>query len=406
MDKNMRTRHLHALRRAALLPLLALPIGLSACGSDDNSPTITCGEGTVQIGTLCAPEDSLASCGPGTAKTDGSCLPEMTLDCGPGTMQIDGSCLPETIITCGPGTRLDGDTCKLADQEWVYLPFEAGEQVTVLQGFQNAFSHYGSSAYGVDFSVPEGTSVMAARGGVVIAVKEDSNQSCIEPQCESLSNFIIIDHGDGTFGHYGSLQQSGAEVDPGDVVCAGQRIGLTGSTGRTNTSQLHFSITNNRLMTLPVAFEELRERTSGVPFRLIRMTSENSPDAACLSAASTPPDDLDALLSSCGGDTMLDRGVLIDSPTRCAMVPRDEPIPLTGQVLTDTRALAVYRYSDTQNKWLFDCVRTDDQGRFSTTITWPSADHSGTHSWLHIAATPDECDRWESWALSAQIWFK
>jgi murein DD-endopeptidase MepM/ murein hydrolase activator NlpD len=51
-------------------------------------------------------------------------------------------------------------------------------------------------------------------------------------------NFIIIDHGSGVFSMYAHL--SAFKVKPGDMVQAGQTIGLAGKTGRVTGPHLHF----------------------------------------------------------------------------------------------------------------------------------------------------------------------
>ena len=61
-----------------------------------------------------------------------------------------------------------GDKDAVHDDDHLYaLPYASGKSYRVLQGYGSRFSHTGLEAYAVDFDMPEGTPVHAARGGVV-----------------------------------------------------------------------------------------------------------------------------------------------------------------------------------------------------------------------------------------------
>jgi murein DD-endopeptidase MepM/ murein hydrolase activator NlpD len=129
------------------------------------------------------------------------------------------------------------------DEAHVYrLPYASGESFRVLQGFGSRFSHTGLEQFAVDFRMPEGTPVHAARGGVVARTEESNDTGCWEDGCGQYANFIVVLHDDGTTGEYYHLQQNGALVEPGDRVEAGQMIGLSGNTGHTTVPHLHFAV--------------------------------------------------------------------------------------------------------------------------------------------------------------------
>ncbi len=130
-----------------------------------------------------------------------------------------------------------------ADPEHVYrLPFAKGQSFHVLQGFGAGFSHTGLEYYAVDFAMPEGTPVHAARGGQVARIVEHNTRGCWEDGCGRFANYIVVLHDDGTTGEYYHLMQNGALVEPGDRVEPGQRIGLSGNTGHTTMPHLHFAV--------------------------------------------------------------------------------------------------------------------------------------------------------------------
>ncbi len=83
---------------------------------------------------------------------------------------------------------------------------------------------------GTDMAAPKGTSVMAARGGVVTFVGYAGGYGLL----------IIIKHDDEYSSYYGHLSSS--RVSVGQQVGMGQTIGGVGSTGRSTGNHLHFEI--------------------------------------------------------------------------------------------------------------------------------------------------------------------
>ena len=61
------------------------------------------------------------------------------------------------------------------DTSYVYqLPFKKNTDKLIVQGYFSSFSHRNRAA--LDFKMKRGTSIFAARGGIVIRVKEDGNK--------------------------------------------------------------------------------------------------------------------------------------------------------------------------------------------------------------------------------------
>jgi len=128
---------------------------------------------------------------------------------------------------------------------YVYaLPFAAGETHDVIQGFNDSFSHHGDDAYAVDFAMPEGSTVRAARDGIVVAFNDRATGAALDPifRRRDHANWIAVLHSDGTLGEYWHLQPGGVRVQVGQRIARGDVIGLSGMTGFTSTPHLHFEV--------------------------------------------------------------------------------------------------------------------------------------------------------------------
>jgi murein DD-endopeptidase MepM/ murein hydrolase activator NlpD len=123
------------------------------------------------------------------------------------------------------------------------MPFGPGRYV-VMQGPRGTFSHNAGSGSenAVDWTVPEGTIVCAAREGRVVGVKQDSNIGGADRSFRPFANYVIIKHADGTFAEYVHLQKDGTMVQMGDEITVGQPIGLSGQTGFASKPHLHFDV--------------------------------------------------------------------------------------------------------------------------------------------------------------------
>ncbi|MDD4855816.1 MAG: M23 family metallopeptidase [Sulfuricurvum sp.] len=129
------------------------------------------------------------------------------------------------------------------DDTYLYsLPFAAGTTVRVGQGYNGGLSHKGLSAYAIDFTLPVGTSVYAAREGEVVGVDVSSNLGGNSPAYRPYMNYVNIRHVDGTLGNYYHLKFGGTAVKIGDTVKKGQLIAYSGNTGYTTAPHLHFSV--------------------------------------------------------------------------------------------------------------------------------------------------------------------
>lgn len=138
-------------------------------------------------------------------------------------------------------THGDPNTVKPDDYLYIF-PYKHGDKYKLDQGFGGKFSHFDENLYALDFSMDVGTPVHAARDGVVIDVKEDSNRRGKSQAFAKYGNYISILHSDGTFASYVHLKLNGAVVEVGDEVKEGDMIGFSGNTGLTTGPHLHFSV--------------------------------------------------------------------------------------------------------------------------------------------------------------------
>jgi len=128
------------------------------------------------------------------------------------------------------------------DQVRYRLPFEKGRTHRVSQGYDGRWTHRGQDRYAVDFAMPEGTTVCAAREGVVVDLKESSKTGGPDEKYKDEDNYVSIAHADGTIGEYHHLKSDGVLVEIGERVTAGQSIALSGNTGYSTLPHLHFGV--------------------------------------------------------------------------------------------------------------------------------------------------------------------
>lgn len=158
-----------------------------------------------------------------------------------------------TLAFVGRPTRTDwsynyrwnyvlGDINAVPEDVVYSLPFAPAQTFKISQGYTGQFSHKDELEFSLDFAMPEGTPVHAAREGVVIAVQSIFNQGGTDPTLRTKANYITILHPDGTFAHYAHLRWGGSVVTVGQQVERGQLIGYSGNTGFSSGPHLHFHV--------------------------------------------------------------------------------------------------------------------------------------------------------------------
>lgn len=129
------------------------------------------------------------------------------------------------------------------DKRHVYaLPYAPGARFVVEQGYHGDFTHTGNNEYAVDFTMPVGTPIHAARGGIVDVVMDRFPEGGLDLALRESVNFVMIRHDDGTYGEYVHLQQGGVRVKLGQKVRTGELLAISGNSGYTRGPHLHFSV--------------------------------------------------------------------------------------------------------------------------------------------------------------------
>lgn len=123
-----------------------------------------------------------------------------------------------------------------------HYPYPKGDYYPIVQGFSGGYSHSGASAYAVDFAMPVGTPIHAARSGIVIDLVATHSKGGASRKYASYANYVVILHEDDTTGEYYHLQQNGVVVAIGEKIVTGQKIGYSGNTGFSSLPHLHFAV--------------------------------------------------------------------------------------------------------------------------------------------------------------------
>ena len=129
------------------------------------------------------------------------------------------------------------------DDAYIYhLPYGEGVSYPIIQGYGAKLSHVGAEQFTLDFGMPVGTPVHAARDGVVVLFEDSHDGGCLREECSRLANFVVVLHADGTTGEYFHLERGSVSVALGDRVQRGQLLALSGNTGYSSAPHLHFGV--------------------------------------------------------------------------------------------------------------------------------------------------------------------
>lgn len=119
------------------------------------------------------------------------------------------------------------------------LPFRGVEVVTV-----GAPSHrrHSYSRHCIDFFLPQGTPIRAARAGIVTFRESRYNRAFKDESDIDKGNALILRHADGEDSLYAHLAHRSVRVRVGERVRRGQIVALSGQTGYACYPHLHFGV--------------------------------------------------------------------------------------------------------------------------------------------------------------------
>jgi len=135
------------------------------------------------------------------------------------------------------------------------LPFPEGSAYSLTQGNCGRASHDGRFSFSFDFRMPIGTAVVAARDGVIYALREGNPNGTGRVGDE---NYVFVSHADGEISRYIHVTTNGVLVERGARVSRGDTIALSGHSGRSAFPHLHFDVSRGcgtaRCVNVPAAF--------------------------------------------------------------------------------------------------------------------------------------------------------
>ena len=134
-----------------------------------------------------------------------------------------------------------GDPRLLPTTSQYPLPWRGGP-FRLTQGANGKYSHFTPKGrYALDIAMPEGTSIVAARAGVIVKTENQQSGRGQNPA----GNFVRILHDDGTMGVYLHLQKGSVSVREGQRVDVGSYLARSGNTGNSTGPHLHFVVQRN-----------------------------------------------------------------------------------------------------------------------------------------------------------------
>ena len=143
------------------------------------------------------------------------------------------------------------------------LPFLEGQSFSVTQAYGGKLTSHNNreNLYAIDFAMPVGTPVVAARGGIVVDATLRHQEGGFDMRFLDKANTVAIAHDDGTVAEYAHLAHGPELVRAGQRVAPGDLIGHSGNTGYTSGPHLHFIVSKPSVaegkvtrQSVPVAF--------------------------------------------------------------------------------------------------------------------------------------------------------
>jgi murein DD-endopeptidase MepM/ murein hydrolase activator NlpD len=159
------------------------------------------------------------------------------------------------------------------------LPWPDGKTFSVIQAPGGRITSHTTpeSRDAIDIAMPEGSPVLAARGGTVFGTVSVHSGGALLESMKARNNMVRVLHEDGTIANYLHLMQGGVAVADGERVAAGKLLGYSGNTGYSSGPHLHFAVT--RVAAAGEGLEEVSEPvrfSSGEPARVFTLQADAS----------------------------------------------------------------------------------------------------------------------------------
>lgn len=124
------------------------------------------------------------------------------------------------------------------------LPFDPAAGVRVHQAAHGSASHHDlQNRHAWDFALAEGSVVLAARGGRIMATH--GSACCPSRVPGDGGNWVRVEHADGSMAIYAHLQPGSLQVRAGQAISTGQALARVGNTGYSTAPHLHFAVQLN-----------------------------------------------------------------------------------------------------------------------------------------------------------------
>ncbi|HEY0380463.1 MAG TPA: peptidoglycan DD-metalloendopeptidase family protein [Pyrinomonadaceae bacterium] len=141
---------------------------------------------------------------------------------------------PKVVENKSNQLELELRVYKIALRERTAVPSVWPVAGTLERGFGVRRNRFGDPSYGAhagrDIQAASGASIVASGSGTVTLAKAQDHYGYV----------VYIDHGNGFSTRYAHL--SSIDVTAGQQVLRGERLGLVGSTGRSDTTHVHFEV--------------------------------------------------------------------------------------------------------------------------------------------------------------------
>lgn len=172
------------------------------------------------------------------------------------------------VAGCGPGASGDDDggsgglrfpLSGTLDEDFFYVGHVDHAGSGAIEDY-----HCGEKTYdghsGTDIALSSfdameaGVTIFATMDGAVLETHDgepDHNTSWVGQS--GFGNYVALSHADGLVTYYGHMTNGSVAVSPGDLVSAGDALGLVGSSGRSDLPHLHLELQRNGSVVDPYA---------------------------------------------------------------------------------------------------------------------------------------------------------